>query len=144
MTLHTKRFDELSREELYAILRLRVSVFVVEQHCPYMETDDRDQGALHVWLEDENGIEAYLRVLGKGVACEHALIGRVIAVKRRQGLGSRIVREGVRAAREQMGADIICVEAQSYAAGMYEKQGFRRVSEEYLLDGIPHVTMLLE
>lgn len=30
-----KGFDELTREELYEILRARVDVFVVEQHCPH-------------------------------------------------------------------------------------------------------------
>lgn len=52
MELHVKRFSELTTEELYRLLRLRVSVFVVEQNCPYMELDDRDQDALHVWFED--------------------------------------------------------------------------------------------
>ena len=46
MTLRKKRFGELTAEELYAVLRLRVSVFVVEQKCPYMELDDLDQGAI--------------------------------------------------------------------------------------------------
>ncbi len=67
MTLRIKRFHELTIDELYAILRLRVSVFVVEQNCPYMELDDRDQEAIHVWLEDDDGIEAYLRVMDRGV-----------------------------------------------------------------------------
>ena len=84
-----KRFEDLTTEELYAILRLRVSVFVVEQNCVYPELDNRDQNAIHVWLEDEEGIEAYLRILDRGVESEHVAIGRVIAVKRRCGLGSR-------------------------------------------------------
>ena len=144
MTLYIKRFQELSRDELYAILRLRVSVFVVEQNCPYLETDNLDQDALHVWLADEEGIEAYLRILPRGAESEYVSIGRVTAVKRRQGLGSRILAEGIRAARERMNADRIYLEAQSYAGALYEKQGFRKVSEEFLLDGIPHVKMLLE
>ncbi len=143
MTLRIKRFHELTIDELYAILRLRVSVFVVEQNCPYMELDDLDREALHVWLEDEDGIEAYLRVLDRGVESEHVAIGRVIAVKRRCGLGSRILVEGIKAAREQFGADRIYLEAQTYARGLYEKQGFRQISDEFLLDGIPHVKMIL-
>ena len=144
MTLRIIQFNELTTEELYAILKLRVSVFVVEQNCPYMELDDRDQEALHVWLEDDDGIEAYLRILDRGVENEHVAIGRVIAVKRRSGLGSRILSEGIRAAREVFGADCIYLEAQTYAIGLYEKQGFRQISDEFLLDGIPHVKMILE
>ncbi|MBO6017233.1 MAG: GNAT family N-acetyltransferase, partial [Oscillospiraceae bacterium] len=119
-------------------------VFVVEQKCPYMELDDCDQTALHVWLEDSEGIQAYLRILKVGVISEYVTIGRVIAVKRRCGIGSRILSEGIRIAKETLGADKIYVEAQTYAKGMYEKLGFRQISEEFLEDGIPHVSMLLD
>lgn len=144
MTLRIKHFSELTTEELYAILRLRVSVFVVEQNCPYMELDNLDQDAIHVWLEDEDGIEAYLRILDRRVENENVAIGRVITVKRRCGMGTRILQEGIKAARELLGADKIYVEAQTYAKGLYEKQGFQQVSAEFLLDGIPHVRMILE
>lgn len=144
MVLRVKHFYELTRDELYAILKLRVSVFVVEQKCPYQEADNLDQDAIHVWLEDGDGIEAYLRILDRGVENEHVAIGRVIAVKRRCGLGSRILEEGIRAAKELLDADKIYVEAQSYAREFYEKQGFRQISDEFLLDGIPHIGMILE
>ena len=144
MELHVKRFSELTTEELYRLLRLRVSVFVVEQNCPYMELDDHDQDALHVWFVDQDGgIQAYLRILDAGAVSEYVTIGRVIAVKRRCGMGSRILSEGIRIAKEALGAEKIYVEAQVYAKGMYEKQGFRQISEEFLEDGIPHVKMLL-
>lgn len=143
MELFVKRFPELSAAELYELLKLRVSVFVVEQQCPYMELDDRDQAALHVYLRDEDGVQAYLRVMDRGVMSEHVSIGRVIAVKRRCGLGSRILEAGVRAAREQFGAEEIYLEAQTYARGLYEKQGFRQIGEEFAEDGIPHIPMLL-
>ena len=142
MKQYVKRFRELTTEELYRILRLRVAVFVVEQNCPYMEIDDLDQAAIHVWLEDEDGIEAYLRVLDRGAESEFCAIGRVTAVKRRCGLGSRVLAEGIRAAQEFFDADAIYLEAQTYARGLYEKQGFRQISEEFLLDGIPHIKML--
>ena len=144
MELKIKRFNELTVDELYAILRLRVSVFVVEQQCANSEIDDLDQNAIHVWLEDEDGIEAYLRVLDRVVESEQCAIGRVIAVKRRCGLGSRILREGIRAAQEIFGAEAVYLEAQTYARSFYERQGFRQISDEFLLDGIPHIKMLLE
>ncbi len=144
MTLQIKHFNELTADEMYAILRLRAAVFVVEQNCPYLDPDNLDQDAVHLWLEDESGIEAYLRILNRGTESEHVAIGRVIAVKRRCGLGGRILKEGIRVARERFHADKIYLEAQSYAKGLYEKQGFRPVSEEFLLDGIPHVRMILE
>lgn len=144
MMLHRKRFGELTTDELYRILKLRVAVFVVEQNCPYMELDDFDQEAVHVWLEDEDGIAAYLRVMGRGVESEYVSIGRVIAVKRRIGMGSRILAEGILAARDCFQAEQIYLEAQVYARAFYEKQGFRQISEEFVLDGIPHIRMLRE
>ena len=144
MQLYRKRFQELTTEELYGILKLRVDVFVVEQNCPYRELDDRDQDAVHVWLQDEDGILAYLRVMDRGIENESVSIGRVVAAKRRCGLGSRVLAEGIRAAKEVFLADSIYLEAQVYAKDLYEKQGVRQVSEEFLLDGIPHVRMLLD
>ena len=112
--------------------------------CPYAELDGRDREALHVWLSDGTGILAYLRVMDRGVEGEHVSIGRVIAARRRCGLGSRVLAEGIRAAEERLYAERISLEAQTYAKGFYEKQGFRQVSDAFDLDGIPHVRMLLE
>lgn len=144
MQLYRKRFHELTISELYELLKLRVSVFVVEQNCPYMELDGNDQQAIHIWLQNEGGVQAYLRVMDRGVENDNVSIGRVIAVKRRCGLGSRILAEGIRAARDYFQAEKIYLEAQVYARGLYEKQGFRQISDEFLLDGIPHIKMLLD
>ena len=143
MELHVKRFDELSAAELYAILRLRMEVFMLEQRCLYPELDGLDRDALHVWLSDDGGVAAYLRILDRGVRGDHVMIGRVIAARRRLGLGTQVMREGIRAARELFGADTIYVEAQEYAQPFYERLGFRRISEPFDEDGIPHVKMLL-
>lgn len=144
MKLYVKHFDELTARELFAIYKLRVSVFVVEQRCPYQEVDDADREAYHVWLADENGIAAYLRVIPAGVNFEDVSIGRVIAVRRRCGLGTKIVEAGLRAAQEKLDARRITIEAQTYARSLYEKLGFRQVSEEFLEDGIPHIAMRWE
>ena len=92
MELIIKKFDELTVNELYDILKLRVDVFVVEQECPYPEIDNKDQNAYHIWLKDEDGIAAYVRVLDKGVSFEDAAIGRVISAKRRKGYGTQHLR----------------------------------------------------
>ena len=142
MEVSIKHFSELSRDELFDIYKLRVSVFVVEQQCPYQEVDDGDRSAYHVFMKDEEGIQAYLRVLPAGVSFDQVSLGRVIAVKRRRGLGTRIVREGIKAARELLDAREIKIEAQVYAKELYEKIGFVQTSEEFLEDGIPHVEMV--
>ncbi len=142
MTLSIRRFDELSVQELYRIMQARVSVFVLEQVCPYQELDGLDEGAVHVWLEDDQGVAAYLRVLAPGTESEHPAIGRVITTRRGIGLGRRILEEGLRVAEELYGPVPIYLEAQAYAAGFYERFGFQIVSPEFMMDGIPHVKMV--
>ena len=144
MELHVKRYDELTRDELYEIIKIRIDVFVVEQNCPYAEIDGKDIGAYHVWLSENNEIAAYLRVLDKGVSFDDVSLGRVLSVKRRCGLGTAIVKEGIRVAKEMFGAERITIEAQTYVKKMYEDLGFVQVSDEFLDDGIPHVKMTLE
>ena len=144
MQLLVKHFTELSAAELYAILRARQDVFVVEQNCPFPEIDGKDLDAYHLWFEENGEIIAYARVLDRGVSFETPAVGRVISIRRREGLGSRILSEGIRIAREKYSAEAIMLEAQVYARKLYEKQGFVQVSEEFLEDSIPHIIMRLE
>ncbi len=144
MQLHIKSFSELTSDELYALLRLRAAVFVVEQNCVYQDLDDKDQASLHLFFSEGEEILAYARVLPAGVSFPEVAIGRVISTRRRQGLGSRIVGEAITAAKERFHADSIVLEAQVYARSLYEKLGFYRISEEFLEDGIPHIKMKLD
>ena len=139
-----KHFSELSAFELHEILRIRSQVFVVEQNCVYQDVDGKDIGAYHIYIRDGEGIQACLRVLDKGVSFPEAAIGRVVSVKRRMGLASRMLNAAVDVAREKFGADVISLEAQVYARSLYEKIGFVQTSEEFLEDGIPHIKMTLE
>ena len=141
MKQYIKRFDELSTAELYEILKLRNAVFIVEQNCAYQDIDGLDETAYHMWLEDENGIAAYVRLLPPGVRFEDSVIGRVIAVRRRSGVGSQIMRMAQSAVREVFGADSVTIEAQVYAREFYEKLGFVQQSDEFDEDGIPHILM---
>ncbi|WP_191014526.1 GNAT family N-acetyltransferase [Treponema zioleckii] len=146
MTLFVRRFNELSLTELFEIYRLRVAVFVVEQKCPYQEIDDFDKAAIHVFFRDDkkDEIVAYLRVLPSGTKFYDVSIGRVISMKRRGGLGTKLLKEGIKIAKDFFNAKRIQIEAQTYAIKFYERVGFKTCSEEYLEDGIPHVKMLLE
>jgi len=139
-----KKFTELSLEELYEILKIRAAVFVVEQDCPYQDLDDVDKEAYHVYLKEEGNIVGYLRVVDKDKRLDEVSIGRVISLKRRQGVGSILMQAGIRVAKEKFGAKKIKIGAQVYAIPFYERSGFRVISKEYLEDGIPHVYMLYE
>lgn len=144
MELVVKHFEELTAYELYEILRLRAAVFVVEQECVYQDIDGKDLDAYHVFLQDEEGIQAYLRVMDQGVSFEDVAIGRVISMKRREGLGSELLKIGIEVAKEKFGADRITIEAQTYARAFYERQGFVKASGEFMEDGIPHIRMTLD
>lgn len=143
MELIVKHFTELSPEELYAILRARVDVFVVEQNCPYPEIDGKDLDAYHIFMRDEDGIAAYLRVLKSGVSFDVPALGRILTTRRGEGLGAEIVRKGIKFIKENLAAEAIKIEAQTYARGFYEKLGFRQCSEPFMDDGIEHIEMLL-
>ena len=142
MEMKIKGFCELSCEELYDILKLRVDVFVVEQNCPYHEIDGLDKEAYHLWLEDSDGIAAYLRILPPGAVFKEPALGRVISSRRRCGIGSQLLNEGIKAVQNIYGSLPIMLEAQVYAKPFYEKAGFAQVSEPFDEDGIPHIRML--
>lgn len=141
MQLKIKNFHELTTTELYELLKVRAAVFVVEQDCVYQDLDDIDYKSLHIFLEEEGAVQAYLRLFQKDIQENSVQIGRVLTVKRGTGLGEEILKAGIEAAKTQYGARKIYIEAQVYAIGFYEKAGFRVVSDEFLEDGIPHVAM---
>lgn len=82
-----KSYEELSKEELYRIIKLRIDVFIVEQNCPYHELDHLDERAHHLFLSQEGEIAAYCRLFPSGTAYPEASIGRVIVRKEDRGKG---------------------------------------------------------
>ena len=139
-----RRFQDLTVDELYAILRLRAEIFVVEQDCAYQDLDDIDQEAWHVYLKEDEEIVGYLRVIEKGKRLDEVSIGRVVSLYRRKGIGSKLMEIGKAVAKDKFGAKKVKIGAQVQAQPFYEKSGFVQVSEEYLEDGIPHVYMICE
>lgn len=132
-------FAELDAATLYALLRLRVDVFVVEQRCPYPELDGRDTepATRHLWLERDGTPVAYLRLLAEPDGT--ARIGRVAvtAPARGSGLAGRLVT----AALDLTGGRPCVLEAQSYLVGFYTRLGFTPTGPEYLDQGVPHIPM---
>lgn len=141
MDIFVKTFEELDINELYEILKLRVDVFVVEQSCPYPEIDGNDKDAFHIFGKEDGEIGAYARIYKEDGEIH---LGRVIAKERRKGHGNLILNEAIKAAKKFYQAKQIHIEAQTYAISFYEKAGFVKTSEPFLLDGIRHVKMVLE
>ena len=141
LKLHKKTFGELTLDELYELLRVRSEVFVVEQNCVYQDMDGDDKQSIHLWLTKGDKIVALARVCPAGVHLNEISIGRVITTERGKGYGEQIMRAAIAAAVVHFGATLIEIEAQEYAQGFYEKVGFRRVSDVFMLDNIPHIRM---
>ncbi|WP_436501213.1 GNAT family N-acetyltransferase [Actinokineospora sp. HUAS TT18] len=137
MTLHRAAGPDLTAAELYALLKLRVDVFVVEQECAYPELDGRDLAAdtVHFWWQPADTPLACLRVL----AGEPPRIGRVCtaADARGQGLGAKLMAAAV----EHLGDVESELSAQVQAQGLYARFGYVPVGEPYDDDGIMHITM---
>lgn len=146
MDWHIKRFGELTTDELYDILKLRSEVFVVEQNCVYQDMDSRDKISYHLFLEDEEEVIAYLRILPKGVSYPEASIGRVLtkAAYRKKGLSRDMMNKAIDFIMNTMEEKKIRISAQAYLLKFYNSLGFEPVSDIYLEDGIEHMEMLYQ
>ena len=142
----TKKYSELTTNELYAILQLRSEVFVVEQDCVYQDLDFKDQKALHIIGLKNNKVVAYTRVFKPGDYFLEASIGRVVVEKneRKYGYGHVIMKSSIEAIQEIFKVNTIKISAQTYLKKFYESHGFSKIGEEYLEDGIPHIGMIKE
>lgn len=139
-----KDFISLTPPELYSILQLRNEVFVVEQHCPYQDCDDKDPQCWHFmgWLS--NKLVAYTRLLPAGLAYEEMSIGRVVTSPAIRGTqtGRKLMERSIEKLHELYGRSAIKIGAQLYLKTFYESLGFEQCSEMYLEDGIEHIEMI--
>ena len=134
------RLRDLDALTLYALLRLRTDVFVVEQECPYPELDGRDAepNTEHLWVDVDGVPVATLRILHEagGAPCR---IGRVATRRDHRGRGyaAALVAEALR----RVGGAPVEIDAQTYLEEWYGRFGFRRSGPDFLEDGIPHLPM---
>ncbi len=145
MNLEIKRFDELSTELLYEIIKARIMVFVVEQNCPYMECDGLDKSAYHCFIRTEQGVSAYARIIPPQVKYRvEASLGRVMTTEsiRGTGTGIELMEHVMSFMIHDKGYTRIRIEAQKYLEDFYYKFGFTTVSNSFLLDGIEHIEMV--
>ena len=140
-----KEFNKLTPDELYAILRLRSEVFVVEQACIFLDMDNKDQLSHHLMGWQENKLVAYARIVPAGISYVETSIGRIVNSPdvRGDGIGKRLIRESIELVYSLHGKRVIRIGAQYYLRGFYESFGFEKASEIYLEDGIEHIEMLL-
>lgn len=140
-----KYLKELSTEEFFTLFQLRQQVFVVEQDCVYLDMDEIDRNAVHLLVQDNNGekVVATLRIFAGKNNYWH--IGRVaVAIEaRKQGVAREMMERAVAWIKEQKDVKGVEISAQSYLFDFYRSLGFQKSSEEYVLDGLPHLDMIL-
>ena len=138
-----KSFHQLTVEELYAIMQLRMEVFSVEQNCVYQDADDKDQASYHLAGWDDNMLAAYCRILPAGLSYDSPSIGRVVSspAYRKTGCGRQLMLLAIAKTLEQFNHPLITISAQLYLEKFYSALGFKQISDIYLEDGIPHIKM---
>jgi ElaA protein len=139
-----KPWTELSADEFFDIVRLREQIFFLEQHIDEEELDDQDRApeTLHLWIPDEHGVAAYLRVVeAPEPEFEDARrsFGRVVvrADRRGEGLAQRLIDVVV----DRFGREAMLLHAQEYIVPLYEKYAFERFGDVYVEAGLPHILM---
>lgn len=139
----TDRFEDLDTCKLYNILHLRADVFVVEQNCPYLDTDNKDQKALHLQGYVGDRLVAYCRLFKRGDYFEEASIGRVVVARdfRKYGYGHQLMEEAIKLQKSVLHETRLTISAQLYLKAFYESHGFIQSSDTYQEDGIPHIQM---
>lgn len=139
-----KTFEELTVPELYAIIKARIDVFVVEQDCPYPDLDDYDQKAIHLWAEQDGEVLANCRIFGKGIKYTETSIGRVLTTEKARGknLGKQLIQYAVETIENRFRTSEVRISAQDYLLRFYSGFGFEDTGKKYLEDNIPHTEML--
>lgn len=145
ITWTCKTFERLTPYELYAILQLRSAVFVVEQHCVFLDLDDKDQPSWHLMGWYENKLVAYARLVPPGIGFKESSIGRVVTAPevRRSGAGKQLMQEAITRLYNIWKQQPIRIGAQYYLLKFYSSFGFEQASEIYMEDGIEHIEMIL-
>jgi ElaA protein len=136
-----QRFDQLTVDELYKLLRFRQCIFVVEQGSPYPDLDGLDQHAWHLLLRMEDELAGYLRLIQMPVR-----IGRVAVAShlRGRGLGRRLMEEALGFCRAQYPGLPVVLTAQAHLVPLYQSFGFKPTSRPFDDFGVRHVNMELQ
>jgi ElaA protein len=145
MEITIKPFEQLTNYEVYNMIRIREEIFILEQDCVYVDCDKNDTICDHLLVKKNDEIIATLRIVPAGVKYEQISIGRVVVTEqvRKQGLGTKIMKEALAYIEKKYGQVPVVLSAQVSIKGLYEKSGFKVVSDIYLEDGIDHVKMRL-
>lgn len=142
MKFTAKFFDELTTTELYEILKSRAEIFFLEQKIFCLDMDDVDYRSRHCFMMNDDRVIAYLRAFYND---DNSVvqIGRVLTLVHGKGFGIELMNRSIADIKENMKCRKICLDSQKHAIGFYEKLGFSVISDEFLEEGVLHVSMEL-
>ena len=140
-----KPYNDLSKDQFFDILKLRIEIFVVEQCCYYQELDNEDKEAFHVSIYNDGIIVAVGRII-PNLHNKEVKIGR-IAVKmehRKKGLAYKMMKDIINFISKKYKNFSVLLSAQTYLIEFYQSFGFKVIGNTYLEDGIEHINMVLK
>ena len=141
MHLKIKTFEQLTKQELYEILRLRMEVFIVEQGGRYQDLDQIDYESIHLFVVDENQIiQGCIRIFEKKDEPHTIQLGRLATRTRNQGIGKLLMDESENVARNQYDAQKLFLTGRHSALGFYLKCGYEVTSPQLGTPESPYYT----
>jgi ElaA protein len=145
MEIRITPFESLSLIDFHDIVALRMTVFVVEQNCPYQDLDGKDLKSFQVTVRDAQTktMIGTARILPAGISYKEVSIGRVASHPdyRDQKVGHILMKTCMEFIDKEMQNPDIRISAQSYLCKFYAQYGFVSTGKEYLEDDIPHTEM---
>jgi len=143
--IYYRNLSEYNPAHLYEVIKLRQDIFIIEQECIYDDIDGLDYESAHLLLFSEDyTLVGYLRIVPPGVKFDQLSIGRIAVKKsyRGKGLGKNLIKKGLEIAKKR-GETSVRIEAQAYLEKFYTGMGFKKISNIYSVDGIPHIQMII-
>lgn len=141
MELIVKNFSELTTTELYEILKSRQEIFLLEQNIVCQDMDDVDYVSTHYFFFEDGRVVACLRTFEGEDECT-LMMGRVLTLEHKKGIGTELMEKSIKHIKAKTKYKKIALHAQKSAVGFYEKFGFYKASDEFLEEGVVHVTMV--
>ena len=144
---HYKTFSRLTPHELYAILKLRSEIFVVEQNCVFNDMDDLDPLCTHLFATSAPlsadtlpEVLAATRIVPPGLKRAETAIGRVVVAPSQRGkqLGRELMQRSMQTALRDHPKHNLFVAAQAHLLDFYQSLGFEPTGDRYDEDGIEH------
>ncbi len=140
MNLTYKSFEELTKTELYEILRARAQIFIVEMGMNCQDLDREDYESRHYFYQQNGKVTAYLRAFLKDGKVK---IGRVLTAQHGIGLGRKFFTEALAQIKSDFPDKKLTLHSQKQVTGFYEKFGFKAVSKPFIEEGVEHIKMEL-